>query len=56
VLRPGLRFLFISGYTGETLVRPGALAPGAPFLEKPFGAAKLLAKVREVLAGPAPEP
>jgi signal transduction histidine kinase/CheY-like chemotaxis protein len=56
VLRPALRVRFISGSTGETLARPGAPAPGAPFLEKPFGAAKLLAKVREVLAGPAPEP
>jgi DNA-binding response OmpR family regulator len=47
--RPGMKVLFLSGYTAEEAVRAGLLQPGSPFLQKPFGPAALLAKVREVL-------
>ena len=47
-LRPGTRVLFISGYPKGDLVSYG-LEPGAPFLQKPFQPATLVAKVREVL-------
>ena len=36
--RPGLRTLFISGYTGETVVNRGLLGEGLAFLAKPFTA------------------
>jgi PAS domain S-box-containing protein len=50
--RPGIRVLFISGYAGEG---PAAdlLEDGAAFLPKPFTAAALVQKVREVLGGAA---
>ncbi|MCC6862967.1 MAG: PAS domain-containing protein [Bryobacterales bacterium] len=48
-LRPGMRVLFISGYSAEA---PG---PGQAFLPKPFTPEALAAKVREILGIP-PEP
>jgi len=45
-VRPEMRVLFVSGYTGDTLTLPG---PHAAFLEKPFGPADLIKKVREML-------
>ncbi|MEP7175073.1 MAG: response regulator, partial [Gemmatimonadales bacterium] len=47
--RPELRVLFMSGYTDDDVVRRGLLRPGSPFLQKPFVAADLSRKVRELL-------
>jgi PAS domain S-box-containing protein len=47
--RPGLKVLYMSGYTSDTIVRHGVLEAQVPFLNKPFSAAALLQKVREVL-------
>jgi len=44
---PGLRILFMSGYSEEAI-----LMDGASFLPKPFRREVLLQKVREVLEGP----
>ncbi len=52
VLRRRMRILFMSGYPSETIVRHGALGPGAAFLEKPFTPDALAKKVRAVLDGP----
>ena len=41
--RPGLRVLFMSGYSA------GALPDGAPLLQKPFSPAKLARSVRDTL-------
>jgi PAS domain S-box-containing protein len=46
---PGIRVLYMSGYSDEVVTRNGSLEPGAPFLEKPFSANELAAKVRETL-------
>jgi two-component system, cell cycle sensor histidine kinase and response regulator CckA len=46
---PGLRVLFISGYTDETTFRTEVLAEGEAFLPKPFTKNLLGMKVREVL-------
>jgi len=46
---PHIRTLFTSGYAGDAILRRGVLESGVPFLEKPYTAAELLAKVREVL-------
>ena len=47
--RPGLRLLYMSGYTDDDIIRRGLLRPGAPFLQKPFMPDDLSRKVREVL-------
>jgi signal transduction histidine kinase len=48
--RPGLRVLFMSGYTADTIATRGVLDPGIAVIHKPFTSAELLAKVREVLS------
>jgi CheY-like chemotaxis protein len=47
-LRPGLRVLFLSGYTEEGLGR-GGMESATAFLPKPFTPAVLARKVRELL-------
>jgi YesN/AraC family two-component response regulator len=49
VLRPGTKVLYMSGYTDDAIAHHGNLAPGTHFIAKPFSAADLAAKVREVL-------
>ncbi len=44
-----LPVLFISGYTDNVIFRHGLLAGELDFLEKPFAASRLTAKVREIL-------
>ncbi|MBU4261360.1 MAG: response regulator [Proteobacteria bacterium] len=48
-LYPGLRSLFMSGYTGNVIAHHGILGDGINFLQKPFSIQALAAKVREVL-------
>jgi len=46
---PGLRVVYMSGYTDDAIVRHGMLEPGLEYLQKPFRPDGLLLKVREVL-------
>ncbi len=48
-IRPGLRVLFTSGYTEHAVTGYGELRPDVGFLEKPFTAAALRRKVRDLL-------
>ena len=48
-LRPGLKVLYISGYTADVIAHQGVVEAGLHFLQKPFSVATLSAKVREVL-------
>ena len=48
-LRPGIRILFMSGYTDSPLVREAAARDGTALLPKPFSPDELLHKVRERL-------
>ncbi|MDB4932326.1 MAG: Blue-light-activated protein, partial [Myxococcaceae bacterium] len=47
--RPGLRVLYMSGYTDEAIVQHGVLNPGVALLNKPFTLGTLATKLREVL-------
>jgi two-component system, cell cycle sensor histidine kinase and response regulator CckA len=47
---PELRVIYMSGYTDEAIVQHGILHHGIAFLHKPFTAATLGRKIREVLA------
>jgi two-component system cell cycle sensor histidine kinase/response regulator CckA len=55
-LRPGLRTLFISGYTAETVRGRGRLPLGSAFVEKPFDRVSLLQALRALLDQPANAP
>jgi two-component system, cell cycle sensor histidine kinase and response regulator CckA len=48
-MRPGIKIVYMSGYTDDVLVRTGALRPGMSFLQKPLRPEILAAKVREAL-------
>jgi CheY-like chemotaxis protein len=47
--RPGMKVLYMSGYTDDAIVHQGTLDPGTHFIAKPFSAADLKGKVREML-------
>jgi PAS domain S-box-containing protein len=51
--RPGLKILYVSGYTDEVFGPGAALSPEEAFLEKPFELEVLGQKIRELLATPA---
>lgn len=48
-LRPGLKVLYMSGYTDNEIARQGVLEEGTHLLQKPFTRSALAAKVRELL-------
>jgi PAS domain S-box-containing protein len=51
--QPQMRVLYISGYADNEVVQRGLQQGSIEFLQKPFTLPKLLAKVRQVLDGPA---
>jgi two-component system, cell cycle sensor histidine kinase and response regulator CckA len=65
---PGVKVIFVSGYTENAVAQEGVIGSGAGFVQKPFTSALLLARVRDALEGrsrlddavsasvPAPEP
>ncbi|MFW6198600.1 MAG: response regulator [Acidobacteriota bacterium] len=48
--RPGIRVVFMSGYTDDAIVQRGALEKGTALLDKPLRLATLLEKVRDMLS------
>lgn len=49
--RPGIKALFMSGYTHDPMFRQSVLEQDAQYLEKPFKIETLARKIRDVLAG-----
>lgn len=49
VLLPGVKVLFMSGYTDNAIVHHGVLDAGTHFIGKPFSGHELTRKVREAL-------
>ena len=47
--RPGVRMLFMSGYTESAISHRGVLNPGVAYLQKPFTPESLAEKVRDML-------
>jgi len=50
-IRPGIKALFISGYTADIVHKKGFLDQTLHFISKPFSPDELLRKVRDVLDG-----
>jgi PAS domain S-box-containing protein len=50
--RPGLRILYMSGYTDNAIAHRGILDGGTHFIQKPFTMRALARKVRDVLDAP----
>lgn len=48
-LMPGIKVLFISGYTADIIAKKGVLQQGTAFISKPFSPHGLLRKIREVI-------
>ncbi len=49
---PGLKVLYMSGYTDTAISQKGILSPNTDFLSKPFSARELTRRVREALDRP----
>jgi CheY-like chemotaxis protein len=48
-IKPGLKSLFMSGYTANVIAHRGVLDEGVCFIQKPFSIKSMAEKVREVL-------
>jgi CheY-like chemotaxis protein len=47
--RPGLKVLFMSGYTEKAITADGIMPPNTGFVEKPFTVEQLMRRLREIL-------
>jgi PAS domain S-box-containing protein len=51
IIKPGMKTIFMSGYTANIVANRGILEEGLQFLQKPFTPVTLAKKVRDVLNG-----
>jgi PAS domain S-box-containing protein len=49
-IQPGLKCLFMSGYTADVIANRGILDQGVNFIQKPFSVMELAVKVRDALS------
>ncbi|BHH83800.1 PAS domain S-box protein [Desulforhopalus sp. 52FAK] len=49
IIRPGLKCLFMSGYTVNVISHQGVLDDGVDFIQKPFAKRELATKIRQAL-------
>jgi two-component system sensor histidine kinase EvgS len=49
ILYPGIKILFMSGYTANVIAHRGVLDKGVNFVQKPFSTKDLAAKVRAAI-------
>ena len=50
-MAPGMKVIFMSGYTDNAIIRQNIAGPGIVLLEKPLKSETVLRKIREVLVG-----
>jgi len=50
VLRPGIKALYMSGYTSDVIAHHGVLDEGVPFIQKPFDMNAIHKKIQEAMA------
>ncbi|MBZ5568589.1 MAG: response regulator [Acidobacteriia bacterium] len=55
-LRPGIKVIYMSGYTNEVITRNDLMASDAAFVHKPFTREEIAAAIRRVLDNAAPAP
>lgn len=48
-IRPGVKYLFMSGYAGDIITHRGILEGGTYFIQKPFSLQDISIKIRELL-------
>jgi FixJ family two-component response regulator len=51
VHKPGLKVIYVSGYSADIAGGEFKLLPGEVFIQKPFGVDQILAEVRRSLDG-----
>jgi DNA-binding response OmpR family regulator len=51
-IKPNVKVLFTSGYTGEVVIDKGVYGSAVDFIQKPVSPSELLGKIREVLDKP----
>ncbi|MGD8388864.1 MAG: response regulator, partial [Desulfobacteraceae bacterium] len=54
-IQPGIKHLFMSGYSADVIGHQGILDRGVDFIQKPFGLKDLAVKIRAVLDHQLPE-
>jgi signal transduction histidine kinase/CheY-like chemotaxis protein len=52
-IRPGIKVLFMTGYSRNAIVHQGRLDPGVEMIQKPLTQGALAARIRDLLEGPA---
>jgi len=48
-IRPGIKILFMSGYTSNVIIHHGVLENGVHYIQKPFSMNELALKVRQAI-------